>query len=124
MELSKSQLESIRYQIKKLGETAGNDEIRKASESFQDFDAVVIAQHVINSQEFAKTALTVQNSQPVQNSQSALSVSQKQELVKIQAEFLGIELSQPEIQAIACQADSKIQDNLEFLREVQSLIKA
>jgi chemotaxis regulatin CheY-phosphate phosphatase CheZ len=123
MELTKSQVEQVRYQLKKLGASAGNDEIRQAAANYSEFDAVVIAQHIVNGQELAKSTLTVQPVQPVKSSQLGLTVPQKQELVKIQAGFMGIELNQLEIQTIASQADTAIADNIEFLREVKGLIR-
>jgi len=123
MELNKSQLESIRYQIKKLGGTAGNDEIRSVAANYSEFDAVLIAQHVVNEQLKVSSSLSVQPVQPVKSSQLGLTVPQKQELVKIQAGFMGIELNTHEIQTIASQADTGIADNIEFLTEVKGLIK-
>ncbi|MHC5612523.1 MAG: hypothetical protein ACYTXA_16290 [Nostoc sp.] len=120
MELTKSQVEQVRYQIKKLGASAANDEIRQAAANYSEFDAVVIAQHIVNGQ---KLSVVESSIQPVKNSQLGLTVPQKQELVKIQAGFMGIELNQLEIQTIASQADTAIADNIEFLREVKGLIR-
>lgn len=120
MELTKSQVEQVRYRIQKLGSSAANEQIREAAANYSEFDAVVIAQHVVNGQKLSKVETSIQ---PLNNSQSGLTIPQKQELVKIQAGFMGIELNQLEIQTIASQADTAIADNIEFLREVQGLIR-
>lgn len=112
MDITKNQLEAVRYQLKKIGQSASNDEIREAARSLESFDAVKVAELV----------LTSRNTQ-LSTSQAGLTISQKQELVKIQAGFMGIELSQVEIQNIASSADNQITDNIDFLLEVQGLIK-
>lgn len=121
MQVDKNQVEAIRYQLKKIGQAASNNEMRKAAEQFDTFDALAISQAVIkNRSNSLETVNQVSNLQPNQN---ALTTTQKSELVSMQAGFMGIELSQLEVQNIVNKTDETITDNIEFLREVQQLIK-
>ncbi len=49
MLLSKKQIESIRYQIKKLNQSCTNEEIRNCANNFDNFDPILIANHIINN---------------------------------------------------------------------------
>lgn len=113
MELNKNQVEAVRYQLKKIGQAGSNDEIRTAASQFDNFDAVAISQTVLTNR---TSDLTPQQS-------PGLTVAQKSDLVTMQAGFMGIELTQLEVQNIVNNTDESITDNIEFLREVQQLIK-
>ena len=125
MTLERNQYESVRYQLKKLvGEetykTSGytNEEIRIAAEDVKPFEALTIANRVLANR-------TTQLAKQEKEEQiQALTVAQKHSLTKMQADFMGITLSENEIQKIASSANNEITDNIEFLLEVKQLIEA
>lgn len=124
MTLERNQYESVRYQLKKLvGEetykTSGytNEEIRIAAEDVNPFEALTVANRVLANR-------TSQLAKQEKNEQvQALTVAQKHSLTKMQADFMGITLSENEIQKIASSANNEITDNIEFLLEIKQLIE-
>lgn len=49
MQLTKNQVEAVRYQLKKLDMTASNEDIRLASDNFEQFDALAIADLIVKN---------------------------------------------------------------------------
>ena len=140
MLLNKNQLESVRYQAKKLGTTVTNDEIRQSADKFKDFDAVLIANDVVNSRTTELTT-TSQNQElthatqpsnddsmlsllnsPVPQS-NTLTTTQKHALIQIKSQELGIDLSATEIYKISDMVSEQINDSINFLSEVGSIIQ-
>ncbi|MFM6158435.1 MAG: hypothetical protein ACKPE3_36500, partial [Sphaerospermopsis kisseleviana] len=114
MILNKNQIEAVRYQVKKQDQTCTNDEIRTSADKFKEFDAVLIANDVVNSRKLSTsqneeltTAIELKNedsmlslleSTPTNNT---LTTTQKHELVKIKSVELGIDLVDVEVIKIA-----------------------
>jgi hypothetical protein len=131
MILNKAQIEAVRYQLKKQGKTATNQEIRDCAVNFKDFDAVLIAEKIAASSPTDESMLPLLESSnelvPTQNinnepQNSSLTTTQKQELVKIKSVELGITLTETEVIKIADMVESQIQDSIDFLNEVSVLI--
>jgi hypothetical protein len=140
MLLNKNQIEAVRYQIKKLGSTCTNDEIRVSADNFKDFDAVLIANDVVNARTTELTT-TSQNQElthatqpsnddsmlsllnsPVPQS-NTLTTTQKHTLIQIKSQELGIDLSATEIYKISDMVSEQINDSINFLSEVGSIIQ-
>lgn len=138
MLLNKNQIEAVRYQIKKLGSTCTNDEIRVSADNFKDFDAVLIANDVINNRaselstisqnEELKAAtkssndsmLSLLNQQTHQS--NTLTTTQKHALIQIKSQELGIDLSVTEITKISDMVSEQINDSIDFLNQVGLII--
>ena len=126
MTTQKSDIEKIRYQLKKLGLTASNDEIRLAINNFEgDFDPVSIAQTIVN-----QNSLSIQNNNSendflalLPDDSKTLSVAKKQELIQIKSQELGIELSSSDISKIADMATIQINDSIEYLDAIAIIIQ-
>jgi hypothetical protein len=139
MLLNKNQIEAVRYQVKKLGNTCTNDEIRVSAEKFKDFDAILIANDVVNSRS-SELLIVPQNEvlTPVTESSNddsmmtllevsvpknnQLTTSQKHALIQIKSQELGINLSLNEISKISDMVSDQISDSINFLNEVGILI--
>jgi hypothetical protein len=139
MLLNKNQIEAVRYQCKKLNSTCSNDEIRNSASKFKDFDAILIANDIVNSrttdlatipQNEVLTPVTESNtddsmmtllevSVPKNNQ---LTTSQKHDLIQIKSQELGINLSLNEITKISDMVSDQINDSISFLNEVGSII--
>jgi chemotaxis regulatin CheY-phosphate phosphatase CheZ len=114
MNLERKDYEAVRYQLKKEGyQNITNEEIRKACEGIETFNAIEIAVKVIENRD-SKVTLSKPS--------LGLTVAQKHELVQIQAGFMGIELNTLEIEKIASSANNDITDNIEFLQEIRNII--
>jgi hypothetical protein len=140
MILNKNQIEAVRYQIKKLGTTCTNDEIRNSADKFKDFDAVLIANSIVNARATDLTTIP-QNEElsPATKSNNddsmlsllevptpqanTLTTTQKHELVKIKSVELGIDLIDTEVIKIADMVSTQINDSVDFLNEVTALIQ-
>jgi len=131
MQLTKAQIEQVKYQLKKLEATATNDEVREAAKDLEEFDANSIADKVLASRTTSLTngveqgsvitsGLSIPTSEPVNNS---LTVAQKQTLTQIQAQQLGIELSQLEITEVSTMVANEITDSIGYLQAVGEIIK-
>jgi hypothetical protein len=127
MELTKNQIESVRYQLKKNNLNASNDEIRLVSNDFSDFDAILIADKIIfnksnslsiKSDDLDNSMIDLYQS----NQKSELSKSEKNNLIKIKSLELGIDLSISEIEKIADIATLQISESMDFLDNVNILI--
>jgi hypothetical protein len=139
MLLNKNQIEAVRYQVKKLNSTCSNDEIRNSAENFKDFDAILIANDVVNSRS-SELLIVPQNEvlTPVTESsnddsmmtllevpapqKSTLTTSQKHDLIQIKSQELGIDLNTTEISKISEMVSDQINDSISFLNEVGVVI--
>jgi|LakMenE18May11ns_1017448.scaffolds.fasta_scaffold9540633_2 hypothetical protein len=139
MLLNKNQIEAVRYQVKKLNSTCSNDEIRNSADKFKDFDAILIANEIINSRTSGLSIIpqheeleTVTESSNDDSMLSLLEVSvpknnqlttsQKHDLIQIKSQELGINLSLNEISKISEMVSDQISDSINFLNEVGILI--
>jgi hypothetical protein len=139
MLLNKNQIEAVRYQIKKLGSTCTNDEIRNSADKFNDFDAVLIANDVVNSRNSELTTIPqTEELAPATESSNddsmlslldtatpqsnTLTTTQKHALIQIKSQELGIDLSVTEITKISDMVGEQINDSINFLSEVGILI--
>ena len=139
MLLNKNQIEAVRYQIKKLGSTCTNDEIRVSADKFKDFDAVIIANDVVNNR--TTELSTIPQNQEItpaiesSNDDSMLSLlnnptpqsntlttTQKHALIQIKSQELGIDLSVTEITKISDMVTEQINDSIDFLNQVGLII--
>lgn len=127
MQLTKNQIESIRYQLKKNNVNASNEEIRLVSNDFSDFDAILIADKIISnksnslsikSDDLDNSMIDLYQS----NQKLELSKSEKNNLIKIKSLELGIDLSISEIEKIADIASLQISESMDFLDNVNILI--
>jgi len=127
MELTKNQIESVRYQLKKNNLNASNEEIRFISNDFSEFDAILIADKIISnksnslsikSDDLDNSMIDLYQS----NQKSELSKSEKNNLIKIKSLELGIDLSISEIEKIADIATLQISESMDFLDNVNILI--
>jgi hypothetical protein len=138
MLLNKNQIEAVRYQLTKLGTKGTNEEIRQSADNFKDFDAVLIANDVVNNrvtelsaipQNEAIEAPTESNSNdsmlslldPVPQ-KGTLTTTQKHSLIQIKSQELGIDLNINEISKISDMASDQINDSISFLNEVGTII--
>jgi hypothetical protein len=129
----------VRYQIKKLGSTCTNDEIRVSADKFKDFDAVIIANDVVNNR--TTELSTIPQNQEItpaiesSNDDSMLSLlnnptpqsntlttTQKHALIQIKSQELGIDLSVTEITKISDMVTEQINDSIDFLNQVGLII--
>ncbi|MFM6154532.1 MAG: hypothetical protein ACKPE3_16315, partial [Sphaerospermopsis kisseleviana] len=114
MILNKNQIEAVRYQVRKLNNsTCTNDEIRTSAGKFKEFDAVLIANDVVNSRNFElstisqneelTTAIELKNEDSMLSllEVSTLTTTQKHELVKVKSVELGVNLADTDIIKIA-----------------------
>ena len=139
MVLNKNQIEAVRYQVKKLNNTCSNDEIRNSADKFKDFDAILIANDVINSRgsellivaqnEDLATVTESNNNDSMLSllevptpQKSTLTTAQKHSLVQIKSQELGIDLNTTEITKISDMVSDQINDSINFLNEVGSII--
>ncbi len=139
MLLNKNQIEAVRYQLKKLNSTGTNDEIRNTADKFNEFDAILIANDVVNNRvtelstipknQELETVVESNNDDsmlsllevPVTQS-NTLTTTQKHALIQIKSQELGIDLSITEISKISDMVSDQINDSINFLNEVGSLI--
>ena len=139
MLLNKNQIEAVRYQCKKLNSTCSNDEIRNSASKFKDFDAILIANDIVNSRNSGLSIIpqheeleTVTESNaddsmmtllevPAPKS-NTLSTTQKHDLIQIKSQEMGIDLSATEIYKISDMVSDQINDSINFLNEVGSII--
>jgi hypothetical protein len=139
MLLNKNQIESVRYQVKKLNSTCSNDEIRNSASKFKDFDAILIAHDIVNSRnsglsiipqnEELETVVESSNDDsmlsllevPVPKS-NTLTTAQKHDLIQIKSQQLGIDLNTTEITKISDMVSDQVNDSINFLNEVGSII--
>jgi hypothetical protein len=124
MELTKNQIEAIRYQLKKNNLNASNDEIRLVSNDFSDFDAILIADKIIfnKSNSLSIKSDDLDNSMIDLYQKSELSKSEKNNLIKIKSQELGIDLNINEITQISDMVSEQINDSINFLNEVGIII--
>jgi hypothetical protein len=139
MLLNKNQIEAVRYQVKKLGNTCTNDEIRNSASKFKDFDAILIANDIVNSRNSGLSIIpqneeleTVTESSADDSMLSLLEVPapknnqlttiQKHDLIQIKSRELGIDLSLNEITKISDMVSDQINDSISFLNEVGTII--
>jgi hypothetical protein len=125
--------------VKKLNSTCSNDEIRNSASKFKDFDAILIANEIINSRTSGLSTIpqheeleTVIESNTDDSMLSLLEVSvpqkstltttQKHALIQIKSQQLGIDLSATEITKISDMVSDQINDSINFLNEVGSII--
>jgi len=139
MLLNKNQIEAVRYQLNKVGAKGTNDEIRNSADKFKDFDAILIANDVVNSRS-SELLIVPQNEElgtatesnsddsmlsllevPVPQ-KNALSTTQKHALIQIKSQELGIDLSAAEIYKISDMVSDQVNDSINFLNEVGSII--
>jgi hypothetical protein len=138
MLLNKNQIEAVRYQIKKLGSTCSNDEIRNSAEKFNDFDATLIANDVVNDR--VTDLSTIPQNELIESptesnndsmlsllevplpQKSTLTTTQKHALIQIKSQELGIDLSVTEITKISDMVSEQINDSINFLNEVGGII--
>lgn len=127
----------MRYQVKKLNQSCTNDEIRISADKFKDFDAILIANDVVNSRSSNLSTIT-QNEQLADatdsnNDDSMLSLlnhesksltnTQKHALIQIKSQELGINLSVSQISTISDMVSEQINDSVNFLTEVGFIIR-
>lgn len=138
MLLNKNQIEAVRYQVKKQNQTCTNDEIRISADKFKDFDAILMANDVINSRS-SELSTHTQNEEITtstdSNNDSMLSLlnheskpntltnTQKHALIQIKSQELGINLSVSEITTISGMVNEQINDSINFLNEVGIIIR-
>ncbi|MFY7885995.1 MAG: hypothetical protein ACOVOV_14240 [Dolichospermum sp.] len=139
MLLNKNQIEAVRYQCKKLNSTCSNDEIRNSADKFKDFDAILIANEIINSRTSGLSIIpqheeleTVVESTSTDSMLSLLEVAvpksntlttaEKHDLIQIKSQELGISLNINEISKISEMVSDQISDSINFLNEVGILI--
>lgn len=131
MQLSKNQLEAVRYQIKKLNQTCTNDEIRNCANNFDNFDAILIANQIINNRINEENSIIIENNNDGvislfnrdTHTQSTLTTTQKHALIQIKSQELGINLNINEVQKISDMVSIQISDSINFLNEVGIIIK-
>ncbi|MFM6151863.1 MAG: hypothetical protein ACKPE3_02525, partial [Sphaerospermopsis kisseleviana] len=135
MILNKNQIEAVRYQVRKLNNsTCTNDEIRDTANKFKEFDAVLIANDVVNSRKLSTisqneeltTAIELKNEDSMLSlldQENKLTTTQKQELVKLKSVELGIDLADTDIIKIADMVSAQINDTVDFLNEVTAIIQ-
>jgi len=139
MLLNKNQIEAVRYQLNKLSTKGTNDEIRNSAEKFKEFDAILIANDIVNSR-VSELSTIPQNGEltPVTESSNddsmlsllevpapksnTLTTTQKHSLIQIKSQELGIDLSVTEITKISDMVSDQINDSINFLNEVGSII--
>ena len=139
MLLNKNQIEAVRYQCKKLNSSCTNDEIRISANKFKDFDAILIANDIVNSRvSDLSTIPQNQELESVTESNStdsmlsllevptpkinSLTTAQKHSLVQIKSQELGITLSLNEVSKISDMVSDQINDSINFLNEVSGII--
>jgi hypothetical protein len=139
MLLNKNQIEAVRYQLNKLGAKGTNDEIRNTADKFNDFDAILIANDIVNSRSFDLS--TIPQNQELETvvestsndsmmtllevpapQKSTLTTTQKHALIQIKSQELGIDLSITEITKISDMVSDQINDSINFLNEVGGII--
>ena len=141
MLLNKNQIEAVRYQVKKLNSSCTNDEIRNCAANYKDFDAVLIAQSIVNNKTNSLTINESEITTPANTNQteesnmlalldnqettntSNLTTTQKHALIQIKSQELGIDLSVSEITKISDMVGEQINDSINFLNEVGSIIQ-
>jgi hypothetical protein len=133
MLLTKNQIESVRYQLKKLGVNSTNEEIRNSAENFKDFDPELIAQEILSNKTQSLTIsdeintptdtnmLALLNTQ--ENNPTTLTTTKKHELIKIKSVELGIDLADTDVAKIADMVTIQIDDTVDFLNEVAVVIE-
>jgi hypothetical protein len=139
MQLQKSQIEQVRYQLTKLGTKGTNEEIRVSADKFSEFDAVLIANDVVSSRTTELSTIP-QNEELTPATESSndnsmlslldvptpsnntLTTTQKHALIQIKSQELGIDLSVTEITKISDMVSEQINDSINFLSEVGILI--
>lgn len=139
MLLNKNQIEAVRYQVKKLNSTCSNDEIRNSADKFKNFDAILIANEIVNSR--ASELLIVPQNEELETvtessnddsmlsllevsvpQKSTLTTTQKHALIQIKSQELGISLNINEISKISEMVSDQVNDSINFLNEVGNII--
>ena len=140
MLLNKNQIEAVRYQLTKLGTKATNDEVRQSADKFNEFDAVLIANDVVNNRTTDLTTIPQnQELEPATESSNddsmlslldsptpannTLTTTQKHALIQIKSQELGIDLNINEVEKISDMVSEQINDSINFLNEVGSIIQ-
>ena len=141
MVLNKNQIEAVRYQVKNQNQTSTNDEIRISADKFKDFDAILIANDVINSRSRSSELSTLTQNEELTTSTDSnnddsmltllnheskpntLTTTQKHALIQIKSQELGIDLSLSEITTISDMVNEQINDSFNFLSEVSIAIR-
>jgi hypothetical protein len=125
--------------VKKLGSTCSNDEIRNSASKFKDFDAILIANDIVNSRASGLSTIpqnedleTVVESTSADSMMTLLEVpvpknnqlttTQKHALIQIKSQELGIDLNTTEITKISDMVSEQINDSINFLNEVGIII--
>jgi hypothetical protein len=125
--------------VKKLNSTCSNDEIRNSAENFKDFDAILIANDIVNSRTSGLSIIpqheeleTVTESNTDDSMMTLLEVSvpknnqlttsQKHDLIQIKSQELGIDLNTTEISKISEMVSDQVSDSINFLNEVGTII--
>ncbi|PHJ55784.1 hypothetical protein VF14_31820 [Nostoc linckia z18] len=116
MQLDKNQVQQIKYDLEKQNYSATSQEIRFAAESFETFDREEIGKKVLANHSFNNSKLA-----KVEN--NSLTHSQKQSLVRVEAEQLGVVLSDVEITQILDADTKNYSDSVQFLIGVRELIR-
>ena len=133
MQLTKNQVEAVRYQLKKLETTASNEDMRLASENFEQFDAVGIADLIVknrvhNITTVAKEISEINHNQlkslPTVDIPKIVTYQQKTEMVTSQAAVLGVTLSESDVEVIAKNIDSQATETDELFSEIRGAISA
>jgi len=107
MTSQKSDIEKIRYQLKKLNKSATNDEIRLAIDNFEgEFDPEKIALSMVSA-----IAINKPNS-------SAIARDLKTEIAS-----LGIEISATEIKSMVNDFKSFYNDTTDYLQQIKGFLK-
>jgi hypothetical protein len=129
MQLDKSQIESVRNQLKKAGDTASNEEIRQAAEAFDTFDSTAIAMEITRRKSSMTT--TSHNNQgslskvPTSPA-SAITKPSEQDVkreIAFQAVELGIQLNQSKLAEIAVQLQQSIVNRDDLITAVTAYLR-
>jgi hypothetical protein len=137
MQLSKSQLDKVRYELRKMNvPSATSAEMRTASVDFTHFDAERIASKVVENRQLIDSGVMVAHIQELPENhdkvtlpnetmnESALSITEKQQMVANQSAIMSVQLEESQIVAIADQFDFSNRESESFLSELESAITA
>lgn len=127
--LDKSQIESVRNQLKKSGHTATNEEIRQAAEAFDSFDSTMIAMEITRRRSAMTT--TSHNNQAAlskvpTSTPASMTKPTEQEVkreIAYQAVELGIQLNQSKLAEIAVQLQQSIVNRDELITAVTAYLR-
>lgn len=129
MQLDKSQIESVRNQLKKAGVSATNEEIRQAAEVFNTFDSTDIAMEITKNKS-AMTTTSPENQAPLSkvptSTPASITKPTEQEVkreIAYQAVELGIELNKSMLAEIAVQLQQSVSRREDLITAVSSYLK-